>query len=56
MKVIKTLRTYQKECIDIINNLESGAYLIRLATALGKCFAKGTKILMYDAHVKMLKT
>lgn len=52
MKVIKTLRTYQKECIDIINNLESGAYLIRLATALGKCFAKGTKILMYDGTCK----
>ena len=30
------LREYQQECVDIINNLESGAYLVVLATGLGK--------------------
>lgn len=31
-----TLRPYQQECADIINNLESGSYLVVLATGLGK--------------------
>ena len=31
-----TLRDYQKECLDIINSLQSGSYIIRLATGLGK--------------------
>ena len=30
------LRDYQKECINKINNLNSGSYLIRMATGLGK--------------------
>ena len=30
------LRDYQKECHSLINNLESGAYLIQMATGLGK--------------------
>ena len=30
------LRPYQEECINIINNIEPGAYLVVLATALGK--------------------
>lgn len=36
MSVIKKLRPYQTECIEIINNLESGSYLVAMATALGK--------------------
>lgn len=47
-----TLRPYQQECIDIINSKESGRYLVQLATGLGKCFAAGTKILMYDGSTK----
>lgn len=31
-----TLRDYQQECVDIINNTESGSYLIAVATGLGK--------------------
>ena len=31
-----TLRPYQEECINLINNTESGSHLIVLATALGK--------------------
>lgn len=30
------LRDYQKECLNIINNLRSGSYLVKLATGLGK--------------------
>ena len=30
------LRPYQKEIIDIIDNLNSGSYLVQLATGLGK--------------------
>ena len=30
------LRSYQKEIIDIIDNLNSGSYLVQLATGLGK--------------------
>ena len=30
------LRDYQKECVDIINGLESGSYLVVMATGLGK--------------------
>lgn len=47
-----TLRPYQQECIDIINSKDSGRYLVQLATGLGKCFAAGTKILMYDGSTK----
>lgn len=31
-----TLRDYQKECVEIIGRLEPGAYLIQMATGLGK--------------------
>ena len=31
-----TLRDYQQECVNIINNLDSGSYLIAVATGLGK--------------------
>lgn len=31
-----TLRPYQQECVDLINNLDSGSYIINLATGLGK--------------------
>lgn len=30
------LRDYQEECIDLIDNLEPGSYLIQMATGLGK--------------------
>lgn len=30
------LRDYQQECVDIINNLKSGAHLVHMATGLGK--------------------
>ena len=30
------LRDYQKEVLDIIDNLKSGSYLIQMATGLGK--------------------
>lgn len=33
-----SLRPYQNECIDIIDKLEPGAYLIQMATGLGKTF------------------
>ena len=37
------LRDYQAECIDIIDNLDSGAHLVQMATGLGKTvtFANG---------------
>lgn len=31
-----TLRPYQQECVDIINNIEPGSYLTVMATGLGK--------------------
>lgn len=46
------LRPYQKECIEIIEKLEPGAYLIQMATGLGKCLAPGTAVLMYDGSIK----
>ena len=30
------LRDYQQECVDVCNALESGAYLVQMATGLGK--------------------
>lgn len=30
------LRPYQQEAVDIVNSLESGSYLLNLATGLGK--------------------
>lgn len=46
------LRPYQQECIDTIQAKDHGRYLIQMATGLGKCFAAGTKILMYDGSTK----
>lgn len=46
------LRPYQTEILDIMDKIEPGKYLIQLATGLGKCFAKDTKILMYDGTIK----
>lgn len=31
-------RQYQEDCIELINNLESGSYLIQMATGLGKTY------------------
>lgn len=47
-KAIK-LRPYQEEALASIP--EAGAYLICMATGLGKCFAPGTPILMYDGSL-----
>ena len=44
------LRPYQQECIDAIP--DEGSYLVQMATGLGKCFARGTKILMHDGSIK----
>ena len=30
------LRPYQKECVDILNNIDSGNHLVAMATGLGK--------------------
>ena len=47
------LRPYQKECIEALP--ERGAFLIQMATGLGKCFAPDTKILMFDGTVKRVQ-
>lgn len=47
------LRPYQIECINSIP--ESGRYLIQMPTGAGKCFAKGTKIKMFDGSVKNIE-
>lgn len=44
------LRDYQKEQVDICKKKKRG--IIHAATGAGKCFAKGTKILMYDGNIK----
>ena len=31
-------RPYQKECLDIIDGLDSGSYIVRMATGLGKSY------------------
>ena len=31
-----TLRDYQQECVDIIDNLKGGSFLVSMATGLGK--------------------
>lgn len=46
------LRDYQRECIEKIVSLQFGSYLVQMATGLGKCFARGTKILMFDGSLK----
>ena len=47
------LRPYQKECIEALP--ERGAFLIQMATGLGKCFAPDTQILMFDGTVKKVQ-
>ena len=36
MGQVKALRPYQTECVDIIDGLESGSFLVAMATGLGK--------------------
>lgn len=49
---IYELRPYQQECVDVLNNIDSGSHLVAMATGMGKCFAPGTPILMYDGNIK----
>lgn len=44
------LRPYQQEALSSIP--ERGSFLICMATGLGKCFRKGTPVLMYDGSIK----
>jgi len=46
------LRPYQEQCHQAIEEAGPGKWLISLATGLGKCFQKGTKILMFDGSIK----
>ena len=46
----RELRYYQKEAVDKV--LENKIALFEIATGGGKCFGKGTKILMYDFSIK----
>lgn len=50
-----TLRPYQEECIKAIEAAGPGAHLCVLATGLGKCFAPGTRVRMYDGSVKNIE-
>lgn len=50
-----TLRPYQEECIKAIEAAGPGAHLCVLATGLGKCFAPGTRVLMYNGEVKNIE-
>ena len=47
------LRPYQRECIEALP--QRGAFLIHMATGLGKCFAAGTPILMHDGSIKPIE-
>lgn len=51
------LRDYQKECIEAINKAREvgGAHLIVLPTGAGKCFAPGTRVMMYDGYIKNIE-
>lgn len=49
------LRDYQIECLEIIKNMKPGSYLIQMATGLGKCFAKNTKILKYNGNISYIQ-
>lgn len=51
MKTIQ-LRPYQQECLNEISKRDHGAYLCQMATGLGKCLGRGTKVLMADGHIK----
>lgn len=48
-----TLRGYQLEIIETCKSKKRG--IIKAATGAGKCFAKGTKILMYDGTTKNIE-
>lgn len=50
-----TMRNYQLECLDAIEKAGSGSHLIVMATGLGKCFAPGTRIQMYDHSIKKVE-
>lgn len=50
-----TMRDYQKECLSAIENAGPGSHLCVLATGLGKCFAPGTRVMMYDGSVKNIE-
>lgn len=49
------LRPYQRDCIATIDAQPPGSYLVQMATGLGKCFAPGTEILMFDGTVKCVE-
>ncbi len=49
------LRPYQQDCIATIEAQPPGSYLVQMATGLGKCFAPGTEILMFDGTVKCVE-
>lgn len=49
------LRDYQNECIETLDRKGSGRWLVQMATGLGKCFEKGTPILMYDGTIKSVE-
>ena len=50
-----TMRDYQKECLAAIEKAGPGSHLCVLATGLGKCFAPGTRVMMYDGSVKNIE-
>lgn len=47
------LRDYQKEAVEIAKKKKR--CILSMATGGGKCFAKGTKILMYDGSIKKVE-
>ena len=50
-----TMRDYQKECLAAIEKAGPGSHLCVLATGLGKCFAPGTRVMMYDGSIKNIE-
>lgn len=49
------LRPYQQECVDLIDSLDGGRYLIDLCMGLGKCLGRGTPVIMYDGATKKVE-
>ena len=49
------LRPYQQDCISTIEAQPPGSYLVQMATGLGKCFAPGTEILMFDGTIRRVE-
>ncbi len=49
------LRPYQQDCIATIEAQPPGSYLVQMATGLGKCFAPGTEILMFDGTIRRVE-